>query len=72
MDNKPPKDHEFGFRHLIGPLLLTFVAVPTGCGALTAAISKRATFMDGFYLGCGVLFMGLALAVGSMIRGRKN
>ena len=70
MGNKPPKDHEFGFRHLLLPMLGAFAAVPVGCGVIVSSVSERATFMNGFYFGLGMLGFALTFAAGQMIRKR--
>lgn len=67
---KGPKDTEFGFRHLLGPLLIFFALIPVGCGVLTSAISRSATFADGFWVGMGLLGLGLVFATGMMLRRR--
>lgn len=70
MNNKPPKDSEFGFRHLLLPMLGAFATIPVGCGVIVSSISERATFMNGFTFGLGLLGFGLAFAAGQMIRKR--
>ena len=70
MKNKPPRDSEFGFRHLIFPLLAFFAAVPFAVGACASSISKTVTFEQGFGVGVALLAFGLFVAFGVMIRRR--
>lgn len=68
MNKKPPKDVDFGFRHLVGPLLLVFASIPFGCGVLTSG--SKAGFGGGFVFGSCMLAFALVFTFAMMMRRR--